>query len=192
MHTHHLTPHALDAVLTLQLLIAWAGEGLADPPRLDWWRTDLVDELGGGDLLARLLPRTHRWASLEAVRLAARQVDREARLGMAQPDQIRTLFFWGFAIDEQLGERLAFHKRSGEAPLEILPFPVSLDEAFARPMLEEALRIPGHEIPYKVVPGGRELTGAVPEAAEQRAQYLAAALLPLADTYPMPFVRLED
>ena len=42
-----LTQHALDAILALQLTVAWAGEGLADPKRLEWWRTDLVDELGG-------------------------------------------------------------------------------------------------------------------------------------------------
>jgi len=46
----------LDTVLALQLTVAWAGEGLSEPPRLGWWQTDLVDELGGGDLLARLLP----------------------------------------------------------------------------------------------------------------------------------------
>ncbi len=161
MNTVHITQHALDAILALQLTVAWAGEGLADPKRLDWWRTDLVDPMGGGDLFARLFPKTHRWASLEAVRKAAIQVDREARLGLAKPDQVRTLFFWGFALDEKLMERLAPHKQSGE-------------------------------VPYRVVPGGRELTGAVPDTPELRAQCLAAALLPLADNYPTPFVRVED
>ncbi len=118
MNTVHITQHALDAILALQLTVAWAGEGLADPKRLDWWRTDLVDPMGGGDLFARLFPKTHR--------------------------------------------------------------------------LEEALRIPGREVPYRVVPGGRELTGAVPDTPELRAQCLAAALLPLADNYPTPFVRVED
>ncbi len=33
----------LDEVLALQVTIAWAGEGLWSPPRLGWWRTDLVD-----------------------------------------------------------------------------------------------------------------------------------------------------
>ena len=192
MNTVHITQDALDTILALQLTVAWADEGLSDPKRLDWWRTDLVDELGGGDLFARLLPKTHRWASLEAVRKVAIQVDRETRLGMAKPDQVRTLFFWGFAIDEKLAEQLALHKRSGKVPLEVLPFPVSPDAIFARPELEEALRMPGHDIPYKVVPGGRELTGAVPETSELRAQYLTAALLPLADNYSTPFIRVED
>ena len=57
MHAVPLPPHALDAILALQLTVAWAGEGLSDPKRLDWWRTDLVDALGGGDLFARLLPK---------------------------------------------------------------------------------------------------------------------------------------
>jgi len=135
MHAIYITQYALDAILALQLTVAWAGEGLSDPKRLDWWRTDLVDQLGGGDLFARLLPKTHRWASLEAVRKAAIQVDSDARLGMAKPDQVRTLFFWGFAIEEKLTERLALHKRSGKAPLDVLPFPLHLDEAFACPPL---------------------------------------------------------
>jgi hypothetical protein len=62
---------ALDEILALQITAAWAGEGACVPPRLGWWRTDLVDPAGGGDLLARLLPKTHAWASIEAVREAA-------------------------------------------------------------------------------------------------------------------------
>jgi len=192
MHAVPLPPHALDALLALQLTVAWAGEGLSDPKRLDWWRTDLVDALGGGDLFARLLPKTHRWAALEAVRMAAIQIDREARLGMAQPDQVRTLFFWGFAVEEKLAERLALHKRSGKEPLDVLPFPLHLNEAFVRSALEEALRLPRYEVAYKVVPGGRELTGVMPEAPELQARHLAAALLPLADAYPIPFIRVEE
>lgn len=72
-------PAVLDEVLSLQLLVAWAGEGKTDPPRLGWWRTSLVDEFGGEDLFARLMPRTWRWAVLEAARTAARIADAEAR-----------------------------------------------------------------------------------------------------------------
>ena len=61
----------LDEILALQITVAWAGEGTCAPPRLGWWRTDLVDPAGGGDLLARLLPNTHAWAVFEAVRCAA-------------------------------------------------------------------------------------------------------------------------
>ncbi|MCY7406400.1 MAG: BREX-6 system BrxE protein, partial [Alkalinema sp. CAN_BIN05] len=75
----------LDSLLSLQLLVAWSGEGLSEPKRLNWWRTDLVDEGGGGDFLLRLLPKTHQWAALSAVRQAAIQVDRQMRLESSNP-----------------------------------------------------------------------------------------------------------
>ena len=73
------TAAELDALLTAQIAVAWAGEG-GDEPRLGWWRTDLVDEYGGEDLFARLLPHTARWAVLQAVREAARRTDARLRL----------------------------------------------------------------------------------------------------------------
>ena len=173
------------------MTVAWAGEGLCAPSRLDWWRTDLVDELGGGDLFQRLFPKTHQWASLEAVRKVAIQQDRLARLDMAKPDQVRTLFFWGFAIDERLAERLTFHKCSGKPPMEVLPFPVALYETFSKAEFEEAIRIPGQKIGFKVVPGGREITGEMPEGLDLCAQKLTNGLLPLTDSYPMPFYRMR-
>ena len=39
---------ALDAILAIQLTVAWAGEARCDPKRLAWWDTDLVDPEGGG------------------------------------------------------------------------------------------------------------------------------------------------
>lgn len=113
MLANKVTKDTLDNILALQIIVAWAGEGVCDPKRLDWWRTDLIDENGGGDLFGRLFPKTHQWASLQAVRQAAIQQDRRKRLDMAKPDAVRTLFFWGFTVDEQLTERLAFHKQSG-------------------------------------------------------------------------------
>ncbi len=192
-----VTPEALDAALALQLTVAWAGEGLCDPPRLGWWQTDLIDELGGGDLLARLLPTTHRWAALEAVRQAAAQEDRQARQALARPEEVRTLFFWGFEIDEKLDDRLTWHKRGGhkrggEDPRQALPFAIELAGSFSRGPLEDALRIPEHQgAQHKVVPGGRELLADPSEDLELRCRRLAAALLPLAETYPMPFFRVE-
>ena len=124
----------LDAILALQMTIAWAGEGLCEPKRLDWWRTDLIDEAGGGDLLKRLLPKTYQWAALEAVRAAAIQIDRRERAKLAKPDALRTLFFWGVLVDEQLSDRLADHKRnaSSQMPSEILPLPIELGISFDR------------------------------------------------------------
>lgn len=189
------------------MTVAWAGEGLCAPSRLDWWRTDLVDELGGGDLFQRLFPKTHQWASLEAVRKVAIHTDRLARLDIAKPDLVRTLFFWGFVIDERLVERLTFHKRNGKPPMEVLPFPVALYETvlqsftggratprtlrFSRAEFEEAIRIPGEKIDFKVAPGGREIVGEMPEGLDLCAQKLTNGLLPLTNSYPMPFYRIR-
>jgi hypothetical protein len=182
----------LDAVLAVQLTIAWAGEGRCSPPRLNWWGTDLVDESGGGDFLKRLLPQTHAWAALEAVREAARRVDERARGTMAHPDRMRTLFFLGFEIDEQVDDRLAALKRQGSAPAVSLPLPLQLTADFSPEALVGALRgLQSGDAPFEVVPGGRQLKGERPEGPEALVRRLAAALVPLADQYPLPFFRLE-
>ena len=63
-----LTPAQLDEILALQLTVAWAGEAGGEPGRLGWWKSDLVDRKGGGDLFTRLVPRTAPWAGLILVR----------------------------------------------------------------------------------------------------------------------------
>ncbi len=186
----------LDKILALQIMVAWAGEGACEPKRLDWWRTDLIDEYGGGDLFARLLPKTFKWASLEAVRQAAIGVDRRKRQEMVQPDEVRTIFFWGYDVDEQLNERLAFHKSSGEEPNRALSdisvniFETS-NKSFSREEFEEAIRIPNQKVDIVVVPNGREIVGDMPSSLEESAKKLTAALLPLVECYPMPFYRLK-
>jgi hypothetical protein len=187
-----MTDEVLDTVLALQLTIAWAGEGKCAPPRLAWWNTDLIDESGGGDLLKRLLPQTHAWAALEAVREAARRVDERARSKMAHPDKMRTLFFLGFEIDEQVSDRLAALKRQGKPPAESLPLPLRLTADFSREALVAALRsLQARDATFDVVPGGRQLKGEKPEAPEDLVCRLAAALVPLAEQYPLPFLRLD-
>jgi hypothetical protein len=184
-----LLPEAtLDAILTTQLTVAWAGEGRCSPRRLAWWDTDLIDEAGGGDFLKRLLPQTHAWASLEAAREAARRTDAKARAKMADPDQMRTLFFLGFEVDEQLGDRLAAHKRGDRSPSDALPLPVPLTAEFAKDKLTAAFQ--AAEAAFTVVPGGRQLKGARPAEPEAMVHRLAAALLPFADQYPLPFYKL--
>lgn len=180
---------ALDAILAIQLTIGWAGEGRCSPRRLGWWDTDLIDEAGGGDFLARLLPQTHAWASLEAVREAARRVDAKARATMADPDKMRTLFFLGFELDEQLGDRLAAHKRSGLPPAEVLPFALPLTAEFPKDKLASALQ--GGDVAFATVPNGRQLKGKRPDAPDALVKRLAAALVPFADQYPLPFFKLE-
>ena len=181
----------LDVILALQFSVAWAGESREHTNRLGWWQTDLVDATGGGDFMARLLPRTHAWASLEAVREAARRADEQGRKGMADPDQVRSLFFLGFEVDERLAERLAEHKRSGVAPAQALALPLQLDAAFSADLFGKALQPQGKAPAFDVVPGGRQLKGAMPEAIEDAVRLLAAALAPPPDKYPLPFYRVK-
>lgn len=179
----------LDAILAMQVTIAWAGEGRCSPRRLGWWDTDLIDDAGGGDLFARLLPQTHVWASLEAAREAARRTDAKARAKMADPDKLRTLYFLGFELDEQLGDRFAAHKRSGRPPAEVLPLPLTRTADFAKEKLVSALQ--GGDAAFTTVPGGRQLKGKRPDAADVLVRRLGAALVPLAEQYPLPFYKLE-
>ncbi|AUX37619.1 MULTISPECIES: BREX-6 system BrxE protein [Sorangium] len=178
----------LDAILVMQLTIAWAGEGRCSPRRLGWWDTDLIDDAGGGDFFARLLPQTHAWASLEAVREVARRTDAKARGKMADPDKMRSLYFLGFEVDEQLGDRLASHKRSGKKPAEALALPLPLTADFSKEKLVATLQ---GDVPFTTVPNGRQLKGQRPEAPDVLVKRLAAALVPLAEQYPLPFFKLE-
>jgi hypothetical protein len=187
-----LTDSTLDAILALQLTVAWAGEGRCTPRRLGWWETDLVDEAGGGDFLERLLPQTHAWAALEAVREAARRVDERGRGRMAHPDRMRTLFFLGFGVDEQIADRLASLKRAGRPPSDALPLPLPLTADFSQEAFAGALWDQEGSVPFEVVPGGRQVRGAPPEAPEAMVRRLAAALVPLAGQYPLPFFPLES
>lgn len=177
----------LDRILTLQIAIAWAGEGRCEPRRLGWWQTDVVDPVGGGDLFARLLPRTHAWASLEAAREAARQTDAKARNATARPAELRTLFHLGPELDERLRERLAHHKRTGVPPTSALPDLPDPHGPFDRGALEALLQRP---VDYRVTPAGRELRAQPPAAPDLLVADLAAALVPFADAWPMPFFRI--
>lgn len=180
----------MDGILAAQLTVAWAGEGRCSPARLGWWDTDLVDEAGGGDFFARLLPQTHAWASLEAAREAARRTDAKARGRMASPDRMRTLFFLGFEMDERLGDRLQAHKLSKRPPSEMLPLSLPLTAEFSRDKL--AIVLGRSDAPFTIVPGGRQLKGKRPAAPEATVARLAAALVPLVEQYPLPFFKLEE
>ena len=120
----------LDKILAFQLLVAWAGEGRSEPKQFGLWDSDLVDQAGGGDLLARLAPRTRVWSSLELIQEAARRVDAKARGKHGDPDKLRSLFFLGFELDEKVSDRLAELKRAGKAPEDVLPLPLRLNADF--------------------------------------------------------------
>ena len=108
---------------------------------------------------------------------------------MADPDKMRTLYFLGFEVDEQLGNRLAAHKRSGRAPAKVLPLPVPLTAEFSKEKLVSA--ISGSDVAFKTVPNGREMKGPRPDAPDALVKRLVAALVPLAEQYPLPFYALE-
>ncbi len=182
------TDETLDGILAIQCLVAWAGEGRSSPRRLGWWETDLVDEAGGGDFFARLTPRTHEWAALECVREAALRVDAKARSKMPPSDSLWSLYFLGFELDERLADRLASHKRGPAPPAKALPLPFSLADGFSKDALVGALH--RDDTTFSTVPNGRQLTlgkrAAAPEP-DALVRHLAAALVPLADHYPLPF-----
>jgi hypothetical protein len=200
-----LAPDRLDRILTLQLAVAWAGEG-GETPRLGWWRTNLVDPYGGGDLFQRLLPATWRWAMLRSAREAARRVDAAQRGRDHDPDRIVSLFRLGFALDERLDQRLADLTLAGAPPEEALPALTPFlagPPADGRPFDRDAFAAflagagsgsgPGSG-PGKVettpAPTGRRLPGALPDDLVTAAERLAAALLPLGDRYPLPHYKV--
>lgn len=178
----------LDAVLTAQLCVAWAGEA-GEPARLQWWRTDLASEFGGEDLFKRLLPHTWRWAVLEGAREAARRRDAELRAQDADADRLVSLFRLGFIVDEHVDERLADHKRGGVEPIKALPGLRGLiDEPWSRQGFADW--VIGHgDAAVTTVPAGRRLKGEAPASTELLVQKLIGALHPLADAYPMPHFR---
>ncbi len=181
-------PTPEDAILALQLSVAWAGEAAGDPSRLAWWKSDLVDPEGGGDLFARLVPKTAPWASLALVREAARRVDQAARSKLANPDAAWTLFHFGYATDERISDRLAWHRQHQHDPKEVLGPHFLVGTSWSPHALEAMLANLGKP-KVSITPAGRkvELPDALPQQAAPR---LAAALLPLAAAYPMPFVEV--
>jgi hypothetical protein len=108
---------------------------------------------------------------------------------MADPDKMRTLFFLGFELDERLGDRLHALKVAGRPPVEALSLPLPLTADFSKEKLSAALG--GGDVPFTVVPGGRQLKGKRPDAPEAVVARLASALMPFADQYPLPYFKLE-
>ena len=176
----------LDALLALQLAVAWAGETVQGEDRFGWWRTELTDPDAGGDFFARLLPRTHAWAALVAVREAARRVDEATRRRVGGADGLLTLFHFGFALDERLDTRLAELRRSGETPEKAFGAQLVVRERFDRAELLGWLEGLARGAKAEVVPGGRKLAGR-PASHVEAAKRLAAALLPITPAYPLPF-----
>ena len=184
--TASLISSQLDEILALQLTVAWAGEAAGDPARLSWWRTDLVDREGGGDLFARLAPRTAAWAGLSLVRAAARRVDEASREKLARGDALWTPFHLGFELDEQLDDRLTYHRQHEHRPADVLGPRYLVEGAWSKPAFEALLK--GLASPkVAVTPSGRHVTASRITPADA-APLLFAALLPLGAAYPLPYV----
>lgn len=181
-----LSPAHLDEILALQLTVAWAGEGAGEPARLGWWSSDLVDELGGGDLFSRLVPRTAAWASLILVREAASRVDFGMREQSGLGDRALSLFHFGFSVDEHLSDRLAFHRQRLHEPSQVFGEGFLVGKPWSRAGFEQLLGSFGKP-KVEVTPGGR-LVAAPKAQGIELARLLAAALLPLPAKYPLPYV----
>ena len=176
----------LDGVLAVQLAVAWAGETIPGEGRIGWWRTELTDPDAGGDFLRRLLPRTHAWSALVAVREAARRVDEAARRRNGAPDTLMSLFHFGFAWDERLDGRLAALRLAGEPAAEAFGSSFAVRDRFDRAAFTAWLEGLATGSAAEVTPTGRKLKGH-PASPLEAAPRLAAALLPLAGAYPLPF-----
>jgi hypothetical protein len=177
----------LDAALTAQLVVAWAGEA-GEEKRLGWWRSDLVSEFGGEDLFRRLLPATWRWAVLQGAREAARRVDAERRKLDNDPDRIVSLFSLGFELDERIEERLQDLKRGGDEPVEALEGLSIIQQPWSRDRFFEW--VAGHgQADHVASPAGRRIKGEMPGALSDRVRVLVAGLAPAADEYPLPHFR---
>jgi hypothetical protein len=182
------TTAELDAILALQLTVAWAGEAAGEPARLGWWKSDLIDPEGGGDLFARLVPQTAVWASLILARKAAATVDGLARDKLANADAVWSLYHFGFDIDEQLSDRLMWHRNHKSDPRSALGPLFFVGTAWSTTAFEALLTSLGKP-KVQLTPSGRKLESA-DASPFVAAQLLAAALLPLSSEYPLPFVEI--
>ena len=91
-HITVITRNQLDRIIALQILTVWAGEGLCEPLRPKWWRSDLVEALGGGDLMRRLLLKTNQWAALETIRTCMSNGNWQKLSRLWNPEQVRNLY----------------------------------------------------------------------------------------------------
>jgi hypothetical protein len=176
----------LDLVLTLQLAVAWAGEGL-DTGRLGWWQTELASEWAGEDLFRRLLPETWRWATLQSAREAAIRVDHGLRAKGHAPDTVLTLYALGFGVDELLAERLSQLKQAGGDPLDALPgLGAAIHDPWDRDRFQHWLaQFPS--LAVAATPTGRRIKSSPPEGLDAVARALTGALMPLHTAYPAPY-----
>lgn len=111
---------------------------------------------------------------------------------MGDPDKLRTLFFFGFVLDEALADRFSLLKREGRSPVEVLQLGL-LQQKFSKDALATAFK--RSDVAFTVVSGGggtsgRQLKGHCPDDVKEMALGLAAGLVPLPEEYPLPFFKV--
>ena len=185
-----LSREDLDHILCLQFTLAWAGEAPEDDDeRLRWWQTDLLHPDAGMALFNQLFPKTAPWAALCCSREAARRTDLKVRKGAADAGGFLSLFALGFAVDEQLDERIAELRRTGKSPNEALPglFPMTL------PLDKDALTrwLSRAEVRAVPSPNGQRLTGTHPASLSQTVDHLASEIRALPEVWMAPHYRLR-
>src|SRR5690349_8822983 len=149
-----LSKEELDQILALQFSVAWAGESGGQPRRLGWWQSDLIDADTGGDLFARLLPRTREWAGLSLARRCAGRVDATGREHLSGNDRVQTLFHLGFEVDEQLCDRVAEHRRHRRSPHEVFGEHLAIGDCWSPDAFAKWLAALGNPR-VEVTPSGR-------------------------------------
>ena len=174
----------IDLALTAQLIVAWAGE-TGEDRRLGWWRSDLISEFGGEDLLRRLLPSTWPWAVLQGARETARRKDADLRQQDHNPDRIVSLFNLGFDLNERIEERFQDLKRSGRNPQDVLPGLDIIAGGWDHARFSDWVDGHGHA-DASATPIGRRIKGAPPAGLDQLVRKLVAALASAPDSYPLP------
>jgi hypothetical protein len=185
-----LATSILDSILALQLIVAWAGEG-GDTGRLNWWGCSLADAADGGDFFGRAVPTTAAWAGLACARKAAQFVDERLRRSqLDRPDNVRTIFFLGFGVDEALDERLRAIKLAGGTPADMSSLNFMNRSPFDRGNFTRFCESRSDAPSVKRGPIGREITGLPPISPLALIERLVAALVPVPDAYPLPFYRL--
>lgn len=181
----------LDRVLIAQLAVAWAGEDM----RLGWWKTNMVEEFGGVDLLRRVAPSTWAWSVFQAAREAARRVDAKLRAQSHDADAVLTLFHLGVDLDEHVEARLQELKRSGQPPRQALPalaqiLPEEYDDEDAWERETFAAWVSTHgDADFQDTPIGPKLRGALPDQPSALIRALIVGLGALPDAYPLPHAR---
>lgn len=183
-----LSDAQLDDILARQLAVAWAGEAGDEIPRLGWWATSLDEEFGGRDLFERLAPRTAQWAVFTALREVAARVDAARRDATGdRAEHLHTLFHLGFAVDEQLEDRLRDLTRAGTPPREALPALAQAmgdgSQAFDAQVFASWCAEQGDGA-HESTSIGRKVQPGHPHPLTAR---LVAALAPCPDHYPLPY-----